>query len=274
MRGRPGECADYALHFSDEHFRAYVLTLDDGDGELTFEEIRDIRTIDVTDADIAELDGIEYFTALEELFCGHNRLTVLNLFHNTALKHLDCQFNELIAMGVSDTALTELNCSNNFLGSLELSSNTALTVLDCSANRITGVDLSNNTALTELNCSFNEMMWLDVSSNAALTELICGANQLRELDLSNNTALVKTDCSFNELTALNLGQNAMLRELFCDANPLTALDVSGCARLNKLVMENQPAEEDDNNSWSDGDSYLYADKTISIITTENTSDAP
>ena len=155
-----------ALHFSDEHFRAYVLTLDDGDGELTFEEIRDIRTIDVTDADIAELDGIEYFTALEELFCGHNRLTVLNLFHNTALKHLDCQFNELIAMGVSDTALTELNCSNNFLGSLELSSNTALTVLDCSANRITGVDLSNNTALTELNCSFNEMMWLDVSSNS------------------------------------------------------------------------------------------------------------
>ena len=187
--------------FPDENFRNWVLEQDYGqDGMLTEAEIVGVNEIAVSDRNIASLKGIEYFTALTELYCFSNQLTALDVSKNTALKVLDCSLNQLTALDVSkNTALTKLFCSMNQLAALDVSKNTALTNLDCSDNQLTALDLSKNTALTGLVCDENQLTALNVSKNTALTVLYCLDNQLTALDVSKNTALTELYCDGNQI---------------------------------------------------------------------------
>ena len=197
-----------ATNFPDENFRNWVLAQDYGqDGVLTAEEIAGVLKIDVFNKNIADLKGIEYFTALTQLSCGYNQLTSLDVSKNTALTGLYCGINQLTSLDVSkNTALTELECGINQLTSLDVSKNTALTELYCNFNQLTALDVSKNTALTDLYCNFNQLTSLDVSKNTALTEFECGNNQLTALDVSKNTALVYLGCSGNQINETEMGK--------------------------------------------------------------------
>lgn len=167
-----------AVNFPDDTFRSYVSSNFDTnkDGRLSDAEIAGATTIDVSGKGISSLKGVEYFTALTELYCHINNLTVLDVSKNTALYGLACYSNNLNTLDMSkNTALTELSCENNQLITLDLSKNTALTQLDCRDNNLTTLDLSKNTALTELNCSTNRLTVLDLGDNTALTTLYCGS---------------------------------------------------------------------------------------------------
>ena len=193
--------------FPDENFRNWVLAQDYGqDGVLTEEEIAGVTLIGVFGYNIADLKGIEYFTALTGLFCGGNQLTSLNVSQNAALAHLDCNYNQLTSLDVSkNTALTVLECSGNQLTSLDVSKNTALTGLYCYNNQLTSFDVSKNTALTRLYCFNNQLTSLDVSKNTALTQLRCDSNQLTSLDVSKNTALTDFWCCGNQINETEMG---------------------------------------------------------------------
>ena len=171
--------------FPDENFRNWVLAQDYGqDGVLTDAEIAGVTVIGVFGYNIADLKGIEYFTALTGLFCGGNQLTSLNVSQNAALAHLDCNYNQLTSLDLSqNTAIAYLDCSNNQLTSLDVSKNTALTQLGCDSNQLTSLDVSKNTALTELGCVSNQLTSLDVSKNTALTGLNCTINQINEIEM-------------------------------------------------------------------------------------------
>ena len=126
-------------HFPDEAFRAVISEKDkDGYGILSDEEIANVNSISVSEEGIASLKGIEYFTAIEYLFCGNNELTELDLSHNTALIYLSCHDNHITSIkGIEYlTALRTVGCFNNELTELDLTHNTALTYLMCSNNPI------------------------------------------------------------------------------------------------------------------------------------------
>ena len=187
-------------NFPDDNFRTYVSeNCDrDGNGVLSQGEIEAVYNIDVPEKNIADLKGIEYFTALTQLYCSGNQLTNIDVSKNTALTELWCFNNKLTSLDVSkNIALTKLECFNNKLTSLDVSKNIALTKLECSNNQLTSLDVSKNTALTELWCNSNQLTNLDVSQNTALINLYCDWNQLTSLDLSNNTALTYTDLLSN-----------------------------------------------------------------------------
>jgi len=58
------------------------------------------------------MTGIEKFINLESLICSSQPANRLDITNNTALKHLECYGNQLIALNVSNnSALTWLNCS-------------------------------------------------------------------------------------------------------------------------------------------------------------------
>ena len=223
-------------NFPDENFRSWVLAQDYGqDGVLTEAEIAGVTEIDVSSQSIADLTGIEYFTALTSLACYGNQLTSLDVSKNTALTELYCGTNQLTALDVSkNTALTELHCISNQLTALDVSKNTALTELNCVSNQLTALDVSKNTKLTELNCEKNQLTELDVSKNTTLMVLWCYSNQLTALDVSKNTALKSLHCSSNQLTALDVSKNTALTGLYCNGNQLTALDVSKNTKLMRL----------------------------------------
>jgi Leucine-rich repeat (LRR) protein len=211
------------------------------DGKVLISDVEGVTYLDVGLKNIADLRGIEAFTALEIFYCYENQLTSLDVSNNSALTELDCYFSQLTNLDVSNnTSLRYLDCGENQLTSLNLSGNTALSTLFCDGNQLTNLDVSNNTSLTQLGCSSNQLSSLDLSANTLLDGLYCTANQLTSLDVSANTALLLLNCHFNQLTSLDVSNNTALTELYCYVNQLTNLDVSGNTLLERLFCyENQ-----------------------------------
>ena len=227
----------------DANFEQELINLgyDNGaiNGSVYTAMINTVTSLDLQNAatplNIADLTGIEDFTALTHLECDYNQLTSLDLSANTSLTFLTCTNNQLTSLDVSQNiALTELSCYYNQLTNLDVSQNTALINLRSYNNQLTNLDVSANTALDILTCGYNQLTSLDVSNNTALGGLGCYNNQLTSLDVSNNTALTSLSCCGNQLTSLDVSTNTTLYQLYCYENQLTSLDVSTNTTLNTL----------------------------------------
>ncbi|MBR3434969.1 MAG: hypothetical protein IKG88_03665, partial [Bacteroidales bacterium] len=94
--GVPGIAID-ATNFPDENFRTYVSSNFDTDKDtyLSDDEIAAVTKIAVSGRNITDLKGIEYFTALTDLYCFNNQLTSLDVSKNTALRDINCHSNQL-----------------------------------------------------------------------------------------------------------------------------------------------------------------------------------
>ena len=240
-----GTVADVDINdanFPDDIFRTYVLDnidINPKDEKLSELEINAVTEINVYEKGIADLKGIEHFTALTLLNCSKNKLASLDVSKNTLLNELHCDSSTLISLDVSGcTALETLRCGNNQLTGLDVSSCTALISLECSNNQLTVLDVSSNTALTSLTCNNNQLTVLDISKNIALKGLYCHNNQLKGLDVRNNTELASLRCESNQLTSLDLSNNAALNVLTCYDNQLASLDVSGKTAIDMLFCYN------------------------------------
>ena len=224
------DTVDISENFPDADFREFVKQYDlDSDGYLSAAELAAVTTMNCSLENIADLTGIEHFTALEELYCYNNQLTSLDVSANTALE--------------------KLWCYNNQLTSLDVSSNTALKWLYCYDNQLTSLDVSSNTALVWLSCYDNQLTSLDVSSNTALKELECCDNQLTSLDVSFNTALTYLDCEGNQLTSLDVSAVPAIKDA--------------------VVNGTKDTSDSNYNKYSSAQGTLYVDKTVTIITDES-----
>jgi hypothetical protein len=196
------------INIPDANFKAYLVANFDGnsDGNIDSAEAAYVSgDINVFSLNIADLTGIEAFTAITSLYCQNNHLTSLNISANSSLLFLSCYSNLLTSLNLSaNPALIYLNCFHNQLTNLDVSANTALTTLNCNYNQLTSLIVSGNTALNELDCNYNHLTGLDVSANTILTYLDCGNNLLMGLNLSANTALTTFTCYGNILTSLNV----------------------------------------------------------------------
>ncbi len=235
-----GDIAIDAAHFPDDNFRTCVKWYDqDYNDILTQEEIACVTSMKVGSQNIESLQGIEYFTALEELYCHENHLTSLDVTKNTALTRLDCYLNQITNLDLSqNTELMVLECHGNQLTSLDVRKNEKLEDLFCNDNKLTTIDLSKNTALSMLGCSGNPLTDLDLTHNSELIRLDCGGTSLTSLDLSKNEKLEIIICYESSLTHLDLSHNPLLRYLDCNHNPLTELNVSKNAELDYLNCSN------------------------------------
>ena len=237
--GKCTKCGAFEIteeNFPDEKFRTYLKTFDtDKDGLLSADELEKVTKINVNSKEISDLKGIELFTALEELDCGSNRLTTLDLSKNLNLEKLDCDGNQLTSLNLANnTKLREVDCCGNSITELDVSKHINLTELNCSSNNLPSLDVSKNINLKNLNCSSDSLMSLDVSKNINLTELNCSGNNLSSLDTGDNSDITSIDCSLNHLTQLDVSSFKKLSKLDCHLNQLTELDVTGCGSLTDL----------------------------------------
>ncbi|MGN1106521.1 MAG: hypothetical protein ACI4RH_07705 [Huintestinicola sp.] len=123
-----------AANFPDDTFRKYVSdNFDtDKDGKLSRAEAEDVYTIDVSGTmfefnTVSDLTGIGHFTRLVTLDCSFNQLTSLDVSNNSKLVYLSCVYNKLTSLDVSNnTKLTDLFCEKNQLTSLDLCNNTEI----------------------------------------------------------------------------------------------------------------------------------------------------
>ena len=116
-----GNSSDF---FKDYRFRSYIYSYIDvnHDNILTDDEINAVTSINVGDDKYIEsLEGIEYFTNLEELYCRNNKLESLDLSHNTKLKKLDCSGNKIETLDLShNPSLYHLDCTSIYLKSVNI----------------------------------------------------------------------------------------------------------------------------------------------------------
>ena len=147
-------------------------------------DVEDITELDVSDLYIADLNGIEYFCALRELYCYGNDLLTLNLSHNSNLEVLDCSYNDL-------------------LETLDVSGCPELTSLDCNYTSLQKLDVRNNAKLTRLVCFSTFLRTLNISNNPLLEELDTYDTRLANLDVSNNPNLGYLDCSENYMSSID-----------------------------------------------------------------------
>ncbi len=208
------------VNIPDANFKAYLVGNSEintnGDDEIQVSEAAAFSgDMSCSLLGIADLTGIETFTALTLLDCNYNQLTTIDISANTALSWL--------------------HCGGNQLTNLDLSSNTGLTWLHCGSNQLTALNLGLNTALTTLYCPFNQFTWLDLSANTLLESLHCGSNQLSALDVSSNNALRVFACQGNELTMLNVqnGNNINFTTFLAyDCPSLTCIQVDDAEYCN------------------------------------------
>ena len=128
------------VNIPDAKFKKRLLTyipkIDlNSDGQIQVSEAQMVTKLFVEDRNIANLTGIEAFTALTQLNCSGIRLTTLDVTKNTALTLLHCNFNSLTTLDVTNnTALVDLECDINSLTTLDVTNNTALNWLYCNDN--------------------------------------------------------------------------------------------------------------------------------------------
>ena len=165
--GSEPEVAGIAIdekNFPDKNFRDWVLEQDYGkDGKLSEAEIAQISYINVSRNSIQNLKGIEFFTALDTLFCHTNQLTSLDVSKNTSLICLDCAYNQLTNLDISmNETLKSIYCFYNQLTSLDVSKNKELKTLWCFSNQIND---NMNVLVKSLPITSNGEIWVLNSQN-------------------------------------------------------------------------------------------------------------
>lgn len=236
------ECSPQT-YVPDDNFEQALIDLgyDTGslDNYVPTDSISGIKKLDVREKNIADLTGIESFTALITLFCQTNNLSSLNVSKNTGLTFLACSGNELTGIDISkNTALVAFNCDHNKLTNIDVTNNKELESFKCDSNNIESLDLSKNTKLVTLYCGNNLLKSIDLSNNLAVSSVHIDTNQLKHIDVSKNTALGYFDCTENQFSSLDLSKNTHLATLICDGNDLSVLDVSKNTVLIRLYCSN------------------------------------
>ncbi|OMF17672.1 hypothetical protein BK131_06885 [Paenibacillus amylolyticus] len=248
---------DITYVFTDERFRQAVLDrFCDQRDFIQKSDVCEVETLQLSNHNISNLDGIEYFSGLQELDCAYNQLTGLDLTQNHKLRTLRCRENQLLTLDLrSNSELQVLDCSFNRLRKLDLSHNSKLVTLEChwnmlselvteslerleelscSYNALFSLELEHNKQLQRLDCANNYMLELNVTGCPNLIELRCHHNHIKQLDLRSNLVLESVRCFNNHISELDIRHNVQLRELYCSENKLTALDYSANPKLERL----------------------------------------
>lgn len=170
---------DTHVKFNDKNFLNALIEMGvdlTRDSIISLEEAEAVRLVNISGKNISDLTGIEKFINLEILHCLNNRLNIVDLTSNMALK--------------------QLNLNNNQLVFLDVSQNVHLETLYCNQNQLRGID-TGSADLVEIICNDNQIQSLDLSGNTSLEKLECENNQITSLNVSNNPQLVYLNCRQN-----------------------------------------------------------------------------
>lgn len=166
------------------------------------------------------LDGIEYFTGLQNL-------TLLNNSVLTELPDLT-NLNKLQILSVTSCGLTAVS---GLPASLE--------ELDLNTNKLTALDVSDLTNLSYLDVSVNELTELNITNNTQLTVLLCFNNRMTALDITNVEAFSQTSSDPTPILACGLQRNdSGLQDL-----TLTATNEQKTALASLFPSEETPDEQ-------------------------------
>lgn len=171
--------------------------------------------------------NVEHCSALYELFCFENELEQLTLGReHTSFTMLKAAQNKLKGIDLTGCPNAKnVDCGFNQIASVDLSQNAELTWLLISNNNLKEIDLSAQKKLVRLDCYNNQLSALDLSQLDNLTVLAAEDNQLKSIDLSSCPKLQVASVENNLIESMDLSYNLELGSLWCEENRILAQDM-------------------------------------------------
>ncbi|MBQ4232741.1 MAG: leucine-rich repeat domain-containing protein, partial [Lachnospiraceae bacterium] len=227
-------------NFPDDNFRRIIAGSDydrDGNGYLDDKEIGLTINIYCEGMGIKSIKGVEFFTALQGLWCKDNKIKTMDLSNNKDLRGVWCSGNQYTSLDFSDNPeLLWVYCYDCNLTSLNVSDNPKMAFIECNTNPLKELDVSKNPELEHLTCGTCELSELDLSNNTKLTHLDAFSNKLTRLDISNCPKMKRLDIWNNKgLKSIDISHNPGLQFYNCAYNDADSIDVSKNPELNKLI---------------------------------------
>ncbi len=195
------------------------------DGEIQESEALQVSYIEVTNANIFSITGIDKFLNITSLECEYNHLTTIDTSVLTSLLGLYCSNNQITSLDLSNNInLESLYVRQNFISTLVLPN--SLTVLSCANNNITNLDISQCINLTDFYCENNNLIYLNLKNGKFLNTTGTYDPFQLNVTFANNPSL-KHLCydqisgftsQFNTLLA-GIGSSSLVANSYCSFIP-------------------------------------------------------
>lgn len=168
------------IYFPDDVLRQYIEEeIDDGDGELSPDELDAVTALNLSGLQIKGLGGIQYFRNLRSLSCAGTPsspgvLIYADLQYNTALVSVDFRYNPLQNIYIHPLPLLEtLLLDGTLVDYMSFDRNPALETLSVRGCQFSELDVSENEALQLLDCRGNTALhFLDLRNCPALRKAV------------------------------------------------------------------------------------------------------
>ena len=208
---------EYVIILPDHNFEQKLIDLgidtDGLNGKITITNINSITSLDLSNANIKDLTGIENFTGLTFLNVSNNQITTLDLSKNVLLE--------------------TLNVSSNQITTLDLSKNSNLKIVYVVNNPLISLNLRNgNNRNFILPVETGKKSVSLYTSFLGLTSLSC--IQVDDADYSNaNWANIKEPSTSYSNTCKNLGlEDSVFNKVTMYPNP-----TKGEVHINNITLE-------------------------------------
>ncbi|MCL6460692.1 MAG: T9SS type A sorting domain-containing protein [Flavobacterium micromati] len=123
---------------------ALGIDTDGKNGKVLTANITNVSSLNVSNAGISDLTGIEDFTSLQSLSCNNNELTKIDLKYNHDLTSLNVATNKLSLLSlVYNIKLIDIQCNDNLIKTLDFSMLKNLSKILCQNNKLVLLNLKN-----------------------------------------------------------------------------------------------------------------------------------
>ncbi len=214
-----------------------------GDGEIQVGEAEAVTVIDLRNAGITDLTGIEAFIHLHSLdinnltyYENFNSISYIDLTSNQDLEYINAQNVSIENMDISSCyLLKELHIENNQLTALDISNNAELLEVTCQNNMIQNIQFLDFSVLGTLDCSFNQLVELDISTQTYLVDFLCNDNELSLLNISNsvNQYFSNFNATGNALTCVTVDDENNVPQIIQDGVDAGVAFSNNCALGNR-----------------------------------------
>ncbi len=185
--------------------------------------------LELGNAGISNLTGIEHFVGLLSLNCSNNQLVTLPPLP-ASLQWLDCTNNDLVVLPDLPTGFLELRCGGNNLTALPELPGSIIQIL-CDNNDLTVLP-ELPASLWYFNCSNNHLTTMPELPGSLYT-LACGFNDLIMLPELPGTLFLLW-CQDNDLIALPELPGSLL-QLACQNNQIVCLPILPMSLTNSVL---------------------------------------
>lgn len=177
--------ADEDIGFDPLLEEAIRAELDIGAKHLDKNSVKDVRVLNLENYQLTSIEGLQYFTGLQELYLSQNVISDATPIQNlNGLEILDLSFNQLTDLEIASPFLKELNVEGNRLYDLSFVRDLDdLMKLDLRDNEFSDLSpLADLTSLTHLNIRGNQIKSIDALAGLAnLIDLNARNNQIKDV---------------------------------------------------------------------------------------------